>query len=110
MGLFLLGACNTRTEGVELKLHMTQQLNSNAPETDIMDVCRECGISANVLTCIKKYKHPPQKLAFDVSTFHMGVCDYCKQEKMITQTRDFFYPDFGLIDQYAKRYGKRTTG
>lgn len=90
-------------------LHMLQQLNSNRLDTTVHHVCRECGISANVLTCIKKYGRPPLQLAFTVSTFHKGVCDFCREEKDITETRDFFYPDFELIVKYANRFRKRKT-
>ncbi len=59
--------------------------------------CARCGISANVLTCLKKYGHRPQKLAFDVSTYHEGVCCHCGETTMVTEARDFFYPDFQLL-------------
>lgn len=69
----------------------------------IHKVCRECGISANVLTCLKKYGMPPKKLAFDVSTFCDGSeCDYCGEKKYTTEVRDFFYPDFKLLAKYKK--------
>ncbi len=68
------------------------------PIYQIYQVCRECGITANVLTCLKKYKAPPTQLAYSTSTFHLGVCDCCGVEKHITEARDFFHPDFGLIE------------
>lgn len=77
-------------------------LDSNNPKTTIHDVCSPCGISANVLTCLKKYGMPPKQLAFTVSTFHTGKCDYCGEEKMVTETRDFFYPDFSLLEKFKK--------
>lgn len=67
---------------------------------EIGTVCAECGISANVLTCLKKYGMPPKKLAFDVSTSHEGKCDYCGETKYVTQVRDFFYPDFSLLKKF----------
>jgi hypothetical protein len=71
--------------------------NSNDIKTDIHHVCTDCGIEANRLTCLKKYGKEPLQKAFSVSTFHKGICDNCKEEKMITETRDFFYPDFSLL-------------
>lgn len=61
--------------------------------------CYECGISANVLTCIKKYGKPPKKLCFDTSTYNWGECGNCKEVKHVTQPRDFFYPDFTLLSR-----------
>jgi hypothetical protein len=69
----------------------------------INQVCSSCGISANILTCLKKYGKPPKKLCFDVSTYHKGKCDYCGRETNITEVRDFFYPDFSLIDEVIKK-------
>ena len=57
-------------------------------------VCRECGIEANRQTCIRKYGAEPKKACFDVSTFHRNTCDVCGLEKMVTEPRDFFYPEF----------------
>lgn len=68
-------------------------------EKEIYGVCRECGIAANVLTCIKRYGKRPDKLCFDVGTSSIGKCDYCGKEGMKTPTRDFFYPEFELLDK-----------
>lgn len=65
-------------------------------------VCGECGIAANVLTCLKKYGAPPKQLCFSVSTSHKGVCAYCRKTKMVTEERDYFYPDFSLIGKIVK--------
>lgn len=81
---------------------MTKTLDSKNLETDIHNVCAECGISANVLTCLKKYGQRPKKLAFSCSTVHKGTCDFCGEEKDITECRDFFYPDFGLLTKQSK--------
>jgi hypothetical protein len=62
-------------------------------------VCYECGISANVLTCLKKYGNRPLQLAFTVSTYHVGECACCGEEKDVTEQRDFFYPDFSLLER-----------
>lgn len=66
---------------------------------EVSQVCAECGISANVVTCLKKYGQSPKKLAFTLSTSHKGKCDFCGEEKHITQVRDFFYPNFKLLKQ-----------
>jgi len=66
---------------------------------EIRQVCYECGVTANVLTCLKKYKAPPKKLCYDVSTCCEGICDVCKEEKSVSSPRDFFYPDFSLLQK-----------
>lgn len=73
------------------------ELDSNKLKSDISEVCAECGISANVLTCLYRYGAPPKQLAFSVSTYHVGKCDWCGEKKPVTETRDFFYPDFNLL-------------
>lgn len=45
-------------------------------------VCCECGLKASGGRC------------FEVSTYHMDKCDVCGEEKMCTEPRDFYYPDF----------------
>lgn len=62
-------------------------------------VCAECGISANVLTCLKKFGKRPNKLCYSVSTYHEGKCDICGESKQVTEARDFFCPDFTLLDR-----------
>lgn len=79
---------------------MTKILNSNDKQTEIYNVCAECGISANVVTCLHKYGQRPNKLCFSVSTYHEAVCDYCKELKSVTEVRDFFYPDFNYLEKY----------
>jgi len=69
---------------------------------NIKNVCRECGVSANVLTCIKRYNNRPNKLCFSTSTYHTAICDYCLEEKQVTEVRDFFYPDFSLLPPIIK--------
>jgi len=71
---------------------------------EIHSVCRECGVTANVLTCLQRYNKPPSKLYFNVSTVSMGnACDYCgKKGEGVTSVRDYFYPDFKLIKKVAK--------
>ena len=75
-------------------------------EKQISNVCRECGITANALTCLKKYGRLSKQLAYTLSTYHKGECDYCKEEKEITEVRDFFYPDFGLIQKFLNVFRK----
>lgn len=64
---------------------------------NIKNVCDDCGIEANRLTCLEKYGSEPLKAKYSISTYHAGVCDWCKKEKHITEVRDFFYPDFSLM-------------
>lgn len=66
-------------------------------EKKINNVCSRCGITANVLTCLKKYGNPPKKMCYDISTFHIGECDCCGINTEVTEARDFFHPDFSLI-------------
>lgn len=75
----------------------------------IDNVCTPCGVSANVLTCLKKYKDRPKKLCFQVSTFHDAECDFCGEVTGVTQVRDFFYPDFSLLAKKIKRDGHTTN-
>lgn len=69
----------------------------------VLQVCSPCGVSANVLTCLKKYGRSPKKLAFDLSTMHTGLCDICKDNTSVTEPRDFFYPDFDLLINQMKK-------
>lgn len=73
----------------------------------IENVCRNCGISANVLTSLKLHKKRPDKLSFDVSTWHKGTCDYCLEEDMVTEVRDFFHPNFDLLAKAEKLNKKK---
>lgn len=66
---------------------------------EINQVCYECGVTANVLTCLKKYKTPPKKLCYDSSTFHWGKCESCDENKLVTETRDYFHPNFSLLQK-----------
>ncbi len=70
-------------------------------------ICFECGVSANVLTCIKEYGDRPKKLCFILSTYHTGTCDICGEEKNLTEARDFFYPDFSLLPTTPRTKGKQ---
>lgn len=70
---------------------------------EVYEVCSPCGITANYLTCLKKYGRPPKQKAFMVSTFHKGVCEVCGEETHVTEARDFFYPDFDLIFKQIKK-------
>lgn len=83
------------------------QLDSNKLNSDIKTVCSECGIAANVLTCLYRYGAPPKQLAFTISTMHLGRCDWCGMQKSITEVRDFFYPDFSLLLKAQEVYNKK---
>jgi hypothetical protein len=45
----------------------------------IMWICRDCGM---------KYGTPRG----GVSTFHVGRCEWCGEEKAVTEDRDYNYP------------------
>ena len=72
-------------------------------------VCSSCGIAANVLTCLKKYGTPPLKLACSISTFHEDICDVCGKVNSVTEPRDFFDPDFSLIEKVKTFLCKRFS-
>lgn len=78
-------------------------LKKNKTNNRINEVCGGCGITANYLSCLKKYGRPPLKKAFSVSTFHTGICDVCKEKTHVTEARDFFYPDFTLILELIRK-------
>lgn len=82
------------------KIFILKKMENN--KLKISEVCFPCGITANYLTCLKKYGRPPKKFAFDVSTYHNGICDVCGHKDQVTETRDFFYPDFNLIIEKIK--------
>ena len=50
-------------------------------------VCEECGLEAS-----RNMGNVPP--AFQVSTYHTGICGVCGKQKDVTEPRDFFYPDF----------------
>ena len=59
--------------------------------------CDPCGLEANRLTCLKRYGAEPLKPKFDISTYHKGICDACGKVAMVTEARDFFWPDYSLL-------------
>jgi hypothetical protein len=92
-----------------------QQLDSNSLKTIIHHVCSDCGIIANHYTCLKRYLAPAIKPCFDVSTYKIGVCDFCHNLTQVTEVRDFFYPDFSLVPlsvgrKLFDRYGGKVLG
>lgn len=72
-------------------------MSTKMTSLDISKVCQSCGVSANVLTCLKIHKRPPLRISFEVSTWHEAVCDVCGKMLPVTQPRDFYYPDFTLL-------------
>jgi hypothetical protein len=83
-------------------------LDSNNLKSDIHHVCFECGISANVVTCLYRYGAPPLKLCFTTSTYYLGRCDWCEETKHITEVRDFFYPDFTLVQKAKNIFDRKA--
>ena len=72
-------------------------------------ICKQCGLAAGALTHILEHglmRFPPM---FEVSTWHMGICDICKREVSCTEARDFYYADFSLLSNKFKKklYGKK---
>ncbi len=73
------------------------------------DVCYPCGVSANVLTCLKKYKAPPLQLYYSLSTLHTGTCACCGKVTSLTQQRDFFNPSFDLLLKAMGKHEKENS-
>jgi hypothetical protein len=61
--------------------------------------CSKCGTEANRLTCLKRFGKEPIKIKYNCSTYHQGICDVCGNETGITQVRDFYNPDFSLLNK-----------
>jgi predicted transglutaminase-like cysteine proteinase len=82
------------------------KLNSNNINTTIHHVCQKCGSEARKATM--KKRGFSWKKQFEISTWYEWICDYCKQKKPVTQTRDFLHPDFSLLNQadYIKQVEK----
>ncbi len=76
---------------------MRRELDSNNTDSIITIVCDDCGIEANRLTYLRDHGQEPKRAKFDLSTYYKGKCDYCRKIKWVTQTRDYFYPDFNLL-------------
>jgi hypothetical protein len=77
--------------------------NEMNKKKEIHNCCSKCGKEANRLTCLKKYGKEPTKIAFSCSTFHKGVCECCGEVAHVTEARDFFYPDFSLLNLKGKK-------
>jgi hypothetical protein len=75
-------------------------------------VCLDCGKQAMILNAKKKYgdKYDESKVFPEpwVSTFHMGICDVCGENKAVTQHRDYRYVDFALLE-YENALSKQTV-
>lgn len=71
---------------------MFKKIDSNKLGSKIYSVCRECGHKAMEMP-ENKGKRP-----FQVSTFHNGKCDVCKEIKSVTEARDYMYPVFEVED------------
>lgn len=72
----------------------------------ITEVCSDCGVAANYLTCWKKYGKPPIKPCYDVSTTYLGTCDFCQQKRRVTSVRDYFHPDFEILRMAIKVHAR----
>jgi len=67
-----------------------------------------CGVSANVLTCLKKFGRSPKELKSQTSTFHDAPCDVCHDMTGVTEVRDFFYPEFDLLIKKMSKHGHKN--
>lgn len=64
-------------------MKLRPQILNNQPDW----VCHECGSALGKWWVDGKYIGPLPYCA----TFHMGTCDVCRQEKSVTEARDFGY-------------------
>lgn len=94
--------------GEELSLKPGDILNVLVSTSPVW-VCAMCGLTANFLTCLKKYGQPPLKPCFSVSTYHKGKCEICGHETSVTEARDFFYPNFSLLTKLIKKYANKRS-
>jgi len=96
------GVCNCPA-GLKPEKYPLPKDMTTTEDKEMRWICAPCGISANVLTCLKKYGKRPNKLCFTVSTYTKGkTCDVCGNIDDCTEQRDFFYPDFSLLKNYGK--------
>ena len=72
--------------------------DSNTIGSKLYWVCQACGKEALSMPINKG------KIQFECSTWHLGVCDVCGQNKNVTETRDFGYPVFVLPTNHLKQY------
>lgn len=74
--------------------------------SEIYHVCSRCGTLAHVATELARgVKLSNIKPRCAISTFHHGICDCCGHETSVTEVRDFYYPDFALINRkHLKTY------
>lgn len=67
-------------------------------------VCRECGLYAHIRTYGDDFGDRRQ---FQLSTWHLGVCDVCEVEKNVTEPRDFFHPNFKGFSRLGSSHNKK---
>jgi hypothetical protein len=77
---------------------------------EIYNVCDKCGLEANRLTCLKRYGKRPLKDKFYSSTYHEGDCDVCGKHTSVTEVRDFYSPDFSLLNRIKEVCPPVPTG
>lgn len=53
-------------------------------------VCCDCGRAAS------------EGKQFSMSTYHNGFCNVCEQDAVVTEPRDFFYPNFKGHELYPR--------
>ena len=97
-----------RKAKIALDKAIDEHIERERPE--FCNVCYECGVTANVVTCLVKYHNVPKKIHFTMSTYHEAKCDFCKKKKMVTETRDFFYPNFKLLKDVIAHYKELVAG
>jgi hypothetical protein len=81
----------------EVRGEKEEQEQKTREEKEIYTICNRCGVCARVVTYWDRFKEFPPKLCWDCSTWHVGICDWCGEERSITEARDFFHPDWTHI-------------
>lgn len=56
-------------------------------------ICHECGM---------KYGKP--KWEPSIASYYPGFCDYCLTEKIVTEPRDYWYPELPVRNTYDKSF------
>lgn len=95
--------CKEQTGGRCLNCQEVYEKKIMKTNDEIHWVCDPCGYTANYLTCLKQYGQPPKQKKSTVSTYHQNDCHVCGEYTSVTESRDFYYPDFQLILKKIKK-------
>ena len=78
---------------IDAMLQQAQELGMGYPKSDYPSwICGECARLAG---------HRRMHIGI-VATFHIGLCDVCMKQEVVTEPRDYGYPDV-KIGQFSSR-------